>query len=151
MAMKSPFSPRSAEAKVFHLVRNSIDIQKIVDSLQKPEDGAIVIFEGVVRNHSHGKAVRFLEYDAYETMALKKLEEVGRRAKKEYKIRDIAIVHRLGHLDVRECSAVIVVTSAHRGPAFQACRFAIDTIKEIVPIWKKEFYEDGEVWIEGGH
>jgi molybdopterin synthase catalytic subunit len=151
MAMKSPFSPRSAEAKVFHLVRNSIDIQKIVDSLQKPEDGAVVIFEGVVRNHSHGKAVRFLEYDAYETMALKKLEEVGRRAKKEYKIRDIAIVHRLGHLDVRECSAVIVVTSAHRGPAFQACRFAIDTIKEIVPIWKKEFYEDGEVWIEGGH
>jgi molybdopterin synthase catalytic subunit len=151
MAMKSPFSPRSAEAKVFHLVRNSIDIQKIVDSLQKPEDGAVVIFEGVVRNHSHGKAVRFLEYDAYETMALKKLEEVGRRAKKEYEIRDIAIVHRLGHLDVRECSAVIVVTSAHRGPAFQACRFAIDTIKEIVPIWKKEFYEDGEVWIEGGH
>jgi molybdopterin synthase catalytic subunit len=136
---------------MFRLIRDPIDIQKIADNLKKPEDGAVVIFEGVVRNHSHGKSVRFLEYDAYESMALKKLEEVGLRAKTEYAIRDIAIVHRLGHMDVGECSAVIVVTSAHRGPAFQACRFAIDTIKEIVPIWKKEFYEDGEVWIEGGH
>jgi molybdopterin synthase catalytic subunit len=95
--------------------------------------------------------VRFLEYDAYEPMALKKLEEVGFRAQSQFAIRDIAIVHRLGRMDIGECSVVIVVTSAHRGPAFEACRFAIDTIKEIVPIWKKEFYEDGEVWIEGGH
>jgi molybdopterin synthase catalytic subunit len=136
---------------MFQLVRDPIDIQKIADSLQKPEDGAILVFEGVVRNHSHGKAVRFLEYDAYESMASKKLEEICSRARSTYDIRDIAIVHRLGHMDPGECSAVIVVASAHRGPAFEACRFAIDTIKEIVPIWKKEFYEDGEVWIEGGH
>jgi molybdopterin synthase catalytic subunit len=136
---------------MFRLVRDPIDIQKIADSLKKNEDGAVVVFEGVVRNHSHGKVVRFLEYDAYESMALKKLEEVGFHAKNKYEIRDIAIVHRLGHMDIGECSAVIVVASAHRGPAFEACRFAIDTIKEIVPIWKKEFYEDGEVWIEGGH
>jgi molybdopterin synthase catalytic subunit len=95
--------------------------------------------------------VRFLEYDAYEAMALKKLEEVGARAKSDYAIRDIAIVHRLGHMDVGECSIVIAVASAHRAPAFDACRYAIDTIKQFVPIWKKEFYEDGEVWIEGGH
>jgi molybdopterin synthase catalytic subunit len=84
-------------------------------------------------------------------MALKKLEEIGLRAKSEFEIRDIAIVHRLGHMEVGECSVVIAVASAHRGPAFEACRFAIDTIKKIVPIWKKEFYEDGEVWVDGGH
>jgi len=136
---------------VFRLVREPINVQSIAASLQRPEDGAVVIFEGVVRNHSNGKAVRFLEYQAYESMALKKLEEVGSRAKTEFPIRDIAIVHRLGHMDIGECSAVIVVTSAHRGPAFEACRFAIDAIKKIVPIWKKEFFEDGEVWVEGAH
>ena len=136
---------------MFRLIRESIDIRKIVEDIQKPEDGALVVFDGVVRNHSKNRPVRFLEYDAYESMAIKKLEEVGSRAKLQYAIRDIAIVHRLGHMDVGECSVVIAVASAHRGPAFEACRFAIDTIKEIVPIWKKEFYEDGEVWIEGGH
>lgn len=136
---------------MFRLVREPIDIQQVTASIQKPEDGAIVVFDGVVRNHSKNKAVRFLEYEAYESMALKKLEEIGSRAKSEFEIRDVAIVHRLGHMEVGECSVVIAVASAHRGPAFDACRFAIDTIKKIVPIWKKEFYEDGEVWIEGGH
>jgi len=135
---------------VFRLIREPIDVRKITESLKKPEDGALVVFEGVVRNNSQDKAVRFLEYDAYESMALKKMEEIGSRAKSEFAIRDIAIIHRLGHMDVGECSIVIVVASAHRASAFDACRFAIDTIKEIAPIWKKEFYEDGEVWIEGG-
>jgi molybdopterin synthase catalytic subunit len=139
------------EVRVFYLVREPIDIQKVVADLQKPEDGALVVFDGVVRNHSKNKPVRFLEYDAYESMAAKKLEEVGSTARSRYEIRDISIVHRLGHIEVGECSVVIAVASAHRGPAFEACRFAIDTIKEIVPIWKKEFYEDGEVWIEPGH
>jgi len=134
---------------VISLVREVIDTRKVADGLQRPEDGAVVIFEGVVRNHSQDRPVRFLEYDAYEPMARKKLEEIESRAKKEFEIRDIAIVHRLGHMDIGECSTVIVVASAHRGPAFDACRFAIDTIKKIVPIWKKEFYEDGEIWIEG--
>jgi molybdopterin synthase catalytic subunit len=139
------------EDSVFRLIREPINIQEIAESIRKPEDGAVVVFDGVVRNHAKNKAVRFLEYDAYETMALKKLEEIGLRAKNQFQIRDIAIVHRLGHLEVGECSVVIAVASAHRGPAFDACRFAIDTIKKIVPIWKKEFYEDGEVWIESGH
>lgn len=139
------------EANVFQLVREPIDIPKIAASLQKPEDGAVVVFEGIVRNHSNNKAVRFLEYDAYEPMALLKLEEIGALAKKEFEIRDIAIVHRLGHMDIGECSTVIVVASAHRGPAFDACRFTIDKIKQIVPIWKKEFFEDGAVWVEGAH
>jgi molybdopterin synthase catalytic subunit len=145
------FSRRSAEDRVFSLVRNTIDIRSITEAIQKPEDGAVVVFEGVVRDHSRGKSVRFLEYDAYESMALKKLEEIGARAKSQFEIRDIAIVHRLGHMEIGECSVVIVAASAHRGPAFEACRFAIDTIKQIVPIWKKEFFVDGQVWVEGGH
>jgi molybdopterin synthase catalytic subunit len=149
--MNSHFSRRLVEDSVFRLIREPLNIQEITESIQRPEDGAIVLFDGVVRNNSKSKSVRFLEYDAYEAMALKKLEEIGRRAKSEFDIRDIAIVHRLGHMEVGECSIVIAIASAHRGPAFDACRFAIDTIKKIVPIWKKEFYEDGEIWIEGGH
>jgi molybdopterin synthase catalytic subunit len=136
---------------VFRLVRQTIDIPSVTRSIQQPEDGAVVVFEGVVRNNSNGKGVLYLEYDAYEPMALKKIEEIGARAKKEFAIRDIAIVHRLGRVGIGECSTVIVVASAHRGAAFDACRFTIDTIKQIVPIWKKEFFEDGEVWVEGAH
>jgi MoaE-MoaD fusion protein len=134
---------------LYHLTRECIDSQAIANSLKKPEDGALVVFEGIVRNNSEGKDVRFLEYDGYESMALKKLEELGDRARRQFEIRDVAIVHRLGHMEIGECSVAIVIASAHRGPAFDACRFIIDTLKEIVPIWKKEFYEDGEVWIEG--
>ena len=134
---------------MFLLIREPIDTRAIIVKLQKPEDGAVVVFEGVVRNNANDKSVRYLEYDAYESMALKKIEEIGGRAKEKFDIRDIAVVHRLGHMEIGECSIAIVVASAHRGPAFEACRFAIDTIKQIVPIWKKEFYEDGEVWIEG--
>jgi molybdopterin synthase catalytic subunit len=147
--MRSQFSRRSVEGRVFLLVRNPIEVQLIIDAIQKPEDGALAIFEGVVRNNANEKNVRFLEYEAYESMALKKIEEIGSQAKKDFDIRDIAIVHRLGHMEIGECSIVIVVASAHRSPAFDACRYSIDTIKQIVPIWKKEFYEDGEVWIEG--
>ena len=139
------------EVRVFLLIREPIGIKPITDSLRHPEDGALVVFEGVVRNNANEKSVRYLEYDAYESMALKKIEEVGLQAKKDFDIRDIAIVHRLGHMDIGECSIVIAVASAHRGAAFDACRFAIDTIKKVVPIWKKEFYTDGEVWIEGAH
>jgi MoaE-MoaD fusion protein len=134
---------------LYLLTRECIDSQAIANSLKNPEDGALVVFEGIVRNNSQGKSVRFLEYDGYESMALKKLEELGDRARRQFEIRDIAIVHRLGHMEIGDCSVVIVIASAHRGPAFDACRFIIDTLKEIVPIWKKEFYEDGEVWIEG--
>jgi molybdopterin synthase catalytic subunit len=147
--MKLHFSRLSVEVSVFLLVRDPIDIQSVTDRIQRPEDGAVVVFEGVVRNNANDKNVRFLEYDAYEKMALRKIEEIGTQAEEKFDIRDIAIVHRLGHMEIGECSIVIVVASAHRGPAFDACRFAIDTIKQVVPIWKKEFYEDGEVWIEG--
>jgi molybdopterin synthase catalytic subunit len=95
--------------------------------------------------------VRHLEYHAYETMALKRLEEVCENARRQFEIREIGIVHRLGRLQPGECSVAIAVSSRHRAPAFEACRFAIDSLKKIVPIWKKEYYEDGECWIEGGN
>ena len=134
---------------MFQITHDVIDTSAVAKKLQKDEDGALVIFEGVVRNNARDKSVRYLEYEAYEPMALKKLEEVGAMVKGKYDIRDIAIVHRLGQLYIGECSTLIVIASAHRTDAFDACRFAIDTIKQIVPIWKKEFYADGEVWIEG--
>lgn len=136
---------------MIRLVREPIEVQWLRDSLLKPEDGAVAIFQGVVRNHAREKKVRYLEYHAYESMALKKLEAVAERAKQGFAIRDIGIIHRLGHLEHGECSVAIVVVAAHRGPAFEACRFAIDTLKKTVPIWKKEYYDDGEIWIEGGN
>ena len=134
---------------MFQLTNDVINTFAVTQNLKSGEDGALVVFEGVVRNNARGKSVRFLEYEAYEPMALKKLEEVGLLTKSKFDIRDIAIVHRLGHMEVGECSTLIIIASAHRAEAFDACRFAIDTIKQIVPIWKKEFYADGEVWIEG--
>ena len=134
---------------MFLLAHDPIDSSSLQNELIRPEDGAVVVFEGVVRNHARGKQVRYLEYDAYEAMALKKLEEIGARAKREFDIRDIGICHRLGRMNPTECSVAIVVTAAHRNAAFDACRFAIDAIKKTVPIWKKEFYDDGEIWIEG--
>jgi molybdopterin synthase catalytic subunit len=128
-----------------------IDVSRLRDSLLRPEDGAVVVFEGVVRDHSRGRRVSFLEYRAYESMALKKLEEVRALCLERFSIRDVGIVHRIGRLLPAECSVAIAVLSAHRAEAFEACRFAIDTLKRIVPIWKKEFYDDGEVWIEGGN
>jgi molybdopterin synthase catalytic subunit len=113
------------------------------------EDGAICIFEGVVRNNSKGKRTLHLEYEGYESMALKKLEEIGLFVRQAWEIDGIAIVHRLGHMDIGETSVAVVVTSAHRRASFDACHYAIDKLKKVVPIWKKEFFEDGEVWIEG--
>jgi molybdopterin synthase catalytic subunit len=133
------------------LVREPIDVRALRQMVASPEDGAVVSFEGTVRDHSRGRHVEHLEYHSYEDMALKMLAEVGKRAKEEYEIREICIVHRLGLLHPGECSVAIIVCSAHRAPAFAACRFAIDTLKKTVPIWKKEFYRDGEVWIEGGN
>ncbi len=135
---------------MYRLVREPIDIAAIHAHLARPADGAVAIFLGTVRNHARGRKVLYLEYEAYETMALKKLEEVGTKAKELHPISDIAIIHRLGRLEHSDCSVAIVVTSAHRAAAMEACRFAIDTVKKIVPIWKKEYYEDGECWIEGG-
>ena len=131
------------------LIREPIGREAVVQRLRQDRDGAIVAFDGVVRDHAMGKTVRYLEYEAYEDMALKQMEAIRRTALERWPITDMAIVHRLGRLEIGESSVLVVVTAPHRRPAFEACQFGIDTVKKTVPIWKKEFYASGEAWIEG--
>lgn len=131
------------------IVRKPIDTQAALSGLKHPEDGAAVVFEGVVRNQTRGRRTLYLEYEAYEEMALQQMEALAYEALKNFPVRDVVITHRLGHLEIGEISVLIVVASAHRGPAFDACRWLIDTLKRKVPIWKKEYFEDGAVWADG--
>jgi len=135
--------------ELYRLTREVIDARAIAELILRPEDGAICLFEGVVRNNSKGKKTRFLEYEAYETMALKTMEDIGSFVRQAWEIGSVAIIHRLGHMEIGETSVAIVITSPHRRASFDACEYAIDRLKKIVPIWKKEFFEDGEIWIEG--
>ncbi len=112
-------------------------------------DGALALFVGVVRNENAGRPVLRLEYDAYEEMALSEMEAIEREARRRWPITEIRIVHRLGRMEIGDASVAVAVASPHRDEAFEACRFAIDTLKRTVPIWKKEFYADGAVWLEG--
>jgi len=133
----------------FEIVRAAIDVRALVARLLRGEDGAVVVFEGVTRNHSGNRVTQFLEYEGYESMALEQMRAIGREVKQRWPVDHVGIIHRLGRLEIGETSVAIAVTAAHRKPAFEACQFAIDRLKKIVPIWKKEFFEDGEVWIEG--
>ena len=131
------------------LVREEIKTQQIVDAIKQPEDGAVAVFEGIVRNHSRGRGTLNLEYEAYEEMALRQMRSLVGEAKKKFSIREAIIIHRLGRLEIGETSVLIVVASAHRAAAFDACRWLIDSLKQQVPIWKKEFFQDGAVWAPG--
>jgi molybdopterin converting factor subunit 1 len=131
------------------IVREPIDTPCIANGLKHPEDGATAIFEGIVRNNTRGRETLYLDYEAYEAMALNKMEELATQALADFKIRDVALVHRLGRMEIGETSVLIVVASAHRGPALEACRWLIDTLKRTVPIWKKEYFVDGAVWADG--
>ncbi len=131
------------------LTRERIDTASLSKHMRQAEDGAVVVFEGIVRNNSRGRRTLYLHYEAYEGMARKQLEELSAQALQKFKVREIAIVHRLGRLEIGETSVSIVVCSAHRGAAFDACRWIIDTLKKTVPIWKKEYFEDGAVWADG--
>ena len=131
------------------ITRDAIDTNGIVDSLKRGEDGAALFFEGIVRNQTRGRKTIYLEYEAYEEMALQQMESLALQALEKFQIRDLAIVHRLGRLEIGETSVLIAVASAHRAAAFDACRWLIDTLKRTVPIWKKEHFEDGAVWADG--
>jgi molybdopterin synthase catalytic subunit len=131
------------------IVHEQIVPQSIIPPMESPEDGAVVIFDGIVRNNSRGRKTRYLEYEAYESMALQLMEELAGQALVKFKVRNVLLVHRLGHLEIGETSVLIAVFSAHRGAAFDACRWIIDTLKKTVPIYKKEFFEDGAVWADG--
>jgi len=131
------------------IVRDPIKIDDLKKRLADPADGALAIFEGIVRNNSRGRSTRFLDYEAYEAMAINEMERLAQAALERYQVRDVCLAHRLGRLEVGETSVVIAVASAHRGPAFEACRWLIDTLKKTVPIWKKEHFEDGAIWADG--
>ena len=131
------------------IVREKIDTQAVLAKLKQPADGAAVVFEGVVRDNTRGRRTLYLNYEAYEEMALKQMDGLIAQALQQFPIRAVAIVHRLARLEVGETSVLIAVASAHRAAAFDACRWLIDTLKRTVPIWKKEHFEDGAVWVDG--
>jgi molybdopterin synthase catalytic subunit len=121
----------------------------VLANLKRGEDGAVVVFEGVVRNQTRGRKTLYLDYEAYEEMARQQMEGLAEQALKQFQIRDAVLVHRLGRLEIGETSVLIIVASPHRAAAFDACRWLIDTLKRTVPIWKKEYFEDGAVWADG--
>jgi molybdopterin synthase catalytic subunit len=129
--------------------RYPINTQLVLAGIKRGEDGAAVVFEGVVRNQTRGRRTLYLDYEAYEEMALDQMEGLAEQALKQFAVREVALVHRLGRLEIGETSVLIVVASAHRAAAFDACRWLIDTLKRTVPIWKKEYFEDGAVWADG--
>lgn len=131
------------------IVRAPIDTQGILARLKRGEDGAALFFEGIVRNQTRGRKTLYLEYEAYESMAEKEMEALAMGALQRFQIRDVALVHRLGRLEIGETSVLVAVASGHRAAAFEACRWLIDTLKRTVPIWKKEHFEDGAVWADG--
>jgi len=131
------------------IVRERIDSEAVVSALKRGEDGAALVFEGTVRNQTRGRRTLYLDYEAYEPMALQQMESLVVQALQQFQIRDVAIVHRLGRLEIGETSVLIAVASAHRAAAFEACRWLIDTLKRTVPIWKKEYFVDGAVWADG--
>ncbi len=134
---------------IYQLVREPIDMVALVRHVRAPEDGAIVTFDGFARNQSHNRPTLHLDYEAYESMALAKMREIGVQLHEKYSIHRVAMVHRLGRLEIGDTSVFIAVSAPHRAAAFDACRFAIDTLKRTVPIWKKEYFEDGAVWADG--
>lgn len=134
---------------IFLLVREPIVPRELAESLKAPEDGAVVVFDGFVRSNFKGQRTLYLEYEAYEAMAYAKMREIGAQIRTKFKIHRLAIVHRLGRLEIGETSVLIAVSAPHRGAAFDACRYAIDTLKRAVPIWKKEYFAGGAVWAEG--
>ena len=131
------------------LVKDRIATETVLAEIKQPQDGAVVVFEGIVRDHTRGRRTLYLDYEGYEPMARRKLEELAEEALEKFEIREVALVHRLGRLQHSETSVLIAVASAHRNAAFEACRWLIDTLKKTVPIWKKEYFEDGAVWADG--
>jgi len=142
---------RSAEAAFgeVRIVRERIDAAAVAERLKRPEDGAAAIFDGIVRDNTRGRRTLYLDYEAYEPMALQQMKSLAGQARERFAVRAASIVHRLGRLELGETSVLIVVAAAHRAAAFEACRWIIDTLKKTVPIWKKEYFEDGAMWADG--
>jgi MoaE-MoaD fusion protein len=137
------------DSTAVRLTREVIDSETLVRDAKRGEDGAVVVFDGIVRNNSRGRQTLYLDYEAYEEMALKQMSELAADSLKRFGVRHAGIIHRLGRLQVGETSVLIIVSSAHRAQAYEASRWLIDTLKKTVPIWKKETFVDGAVWADG--
>jgi len=131
------------------IVENTIDAETIVGRMKDGSDGAVCVFDGIVRDNTRGRPTLYLDYEAYREMALEQMRRLAGEAVEKFGVRDVAVVHRLGRLAVGETSVLIAVASAHRAAAFDACRWLIDTLKRTVPIWKRETFADGAVWADG--
>ncbi|MGH2516288.1 MAG: molybdenum cofactor biosynthesis protein MoaE [Ktedonobacterales bacterium] len=139
-------------AAILSITREPLDAEAVRDlerRVSHPGAGGIVTFQGVVRDNARGKRIRYLEYDAYPEMAEAELLKIAAEVERRWATDRVALVHRIGRLEIGECSVVVAVACPHRAEAFEACRYAIDTLKSTVPIWKKEIAEDGEEWVEG--
>jgi molybdopterin synthase catalytic subunit len=139
----------AADEDICELVHGPIHTREVVSVLPAPSDGAVIVFEGIVRNQSQGRETLFLDYQAYEPMARKQMRAILVEARARFSIGRMALVHRLGRLHIGETSVLIAVASPHRAAAFDATRFAIEAVKRSLPIWKKEHFQDGSVWVEG--
>jgi molybdopterin synthase catalytic subunit len=140
---------RETPAVLAALTRDPIQAEKLVSAAKQGEDGAVVVFDGIVRNHTRDRQTLYLDYEAYEEMALKQMNDLASQARTRFGVRQVTLIHRLGRLQVGETSVLIVVASAHRAQAYEASRWLIDTLKKTVPIWKRETFVDGTVWAAG--
>jgi molybdopterin synthase catalytic subunit len=138
-----------AAGHYFALTREPIVTKAITGRIQQAADGAVVAFEGVVRDNTKGRPTKFLDYECYEPMALKMMAAIGREIAADFAIGRISMVHRLGRMEIGEASVVVAASAPHRKPAFEAALEGINRLKKLVPIWKKEYFADGEIWVEG--
>jgi molybdopterin synthase catalytic subunit len=148
-----PVSGGAAAGDLYAVVEDPLSPDALSAAVDDPGAGAIAIFSGVVRNEKNGRPVKFLEYEGFAPMAEAKMREIGQALRARWpSVKRVAMQHRLGRLEIGESSVIIAVSAAHRHEALAACTYAIDTLKEIVPVWKKEHFEDGEVWVglQGG-
>ncbi len=143
-----PVSGGSDGANLYRMTEEPLSEAAVTAAVVHPEAGGVVVFSGVVRNETGGRRVKFLEYEAHAPMAEAKMREIGEMVHARWPgVKAVAMAHRAGRLEIGEASVIIAVSAAHRAEAFEACRFAIDRLKETVPVWKKEYFEDGEVWV----
>ncbi len=134
---------------MFGVQSEPLDPAPLVEAVRRDDAGAIALFYGIVRNENLGRSVQYLEYDAYPEMALKKMREVADEVRAKFPVAAVGVLHRIGRLEIGETSLLVAVSSGHRKEAFEACHYAVDRIKQIVPVWKMEVWSDGSAWIEG--
>lgn len=143
-------SPPSAEAGVFEVTDNRLSVERAVAAVTMKTCGAVATFVGIVREFSRGRQISYLEYEAYPEMAIAKMRQIEGEIREKWEIERIAIHHRVGRLGIGEASVIIAVSAAHRQPALETCAYAIERLKQIVPIWKKEVSPDGSFWVGMG-